>query len=88
MGIADIYEIMGEYGKAAETYDRIIDLLIAYQSGSEDGYQDEERKCCDPGYGDVLCLLWARQQESGCAPWPIGWTRDGKRESVIPEIAI
>ena len=27
MGIADIYEIMGEYGKAAETYDRIIDLL-------------------------------------------------------------
>ena len=26
-GIADIYEIMGEYQKAAETYDRIIDLL-------------------------------------------------------------
>ena len=26
-GIADIYEIMGEYRKAAETYDRIIDLL-------------------------------------------------------------
>lgn len=28
MGIADIYEIMGEYGKAAETYDRIIDASI------------------------------------------------------------
>ena len=27
MGIADIYEIMGNYRKAAETYDRIIDLL-------------------------------------------------------------
>ena len=27
MGIADIYEIMGEYGKAAETCDRIINLL-------------------------------------------------------------
>ena len=27
MGIADIYEIMGEYRKAAETYGRIIDLL-------------------------------------------------------------
>ena len=27
MAIADIYEIMGEYRKAAETYDRIIDLL-------------------------------------------------------------
>ena len=27
MGIADIYQIMGEYRKAAETYDRIIDLL-------------------------------------------------------------
>ena len=27
MGIADIYEIRGDYRKAAETYDRIIDLL-------------------------------------------------------------
>ena len=27
MGIADIYEIMGDYARAAETYDRIIDLL-------------------------------------------------------------
>ena len=27
MGIADIYKIRGEYRKAAETYDRIIDLL-------------------------------------------------------------
>ena len=27
MAIADIYEIMGEYRKAAETCDRIIDLL-------------------------------------------------------------
>ena len=27
MAIADIYEIMGEYRKAAETYDRILDLL-------------------------------------------------------------
>ena len=27
MAIADIYEIMGDYRKAAETYDRIIDLL-------------------------------------------------------------
>ena len=27
MAIADIYEILGEYRKAAETYDRIIDLL-------------------------------------------------------------
>ena len=27
MGIADIYQIMGDFRKAAETYDRIIDLL-------------------------------------------------------------
>ena len=27
MGIADIYEIMGDYANAAQTYDRIIDLL-------------------------------------------------------------
>lgn len=27
IGIADIYQIMGDYRKAAETYDRIIDLL-------------------------------------------------------------
>ena len=27
MGIAEIYEIMGDYRKAAETYDRIVDLL-------------------------------------------------------------
>lgn len=27
MGIADIYEIMGDYASAAKTYDRIIDLL-------------------------------------------------------------
>ena len=27
MGIADIYEILGEYAKAAKTYDRILDLL-------------------------------------------------------------
>ncbi len=27
MGIAEIYEITGDYRKAAETYDRIIDLL-------------------------------------------------------------
>ena len=27
MGIADIYEIMGDYANAAKTYDRIIDLL-------------------------------------------------------------
>ena len=27
MGIADIYEIMGDYAHAAQTYDRIIDLL-------------------------------------------------------------
>ena len=26
-GIADIYQIMGDYQKAAKTYDRIIDLL-------------------------------------------------------------
>ena len=27
MGMADIYEIMGDYVNAAKTYDRIIDLL-------------------------------------------------------------
>ena len=27
MGIADIYQIMGDYKKAAETYGRIVDLL-------------------------------------------------------------
>ena len=27
MGIADIYEIMGNYAAAAGTYDRILDLL-------------------------------------------------------------
>lgn len=27
MGMADIYEIMGDYANAAKTYDRILDLL-------------------------------------------------------------
>lgn len=36
MGIADIYEIMGEYRKAAETNDRIIDLLENEWGFSED----------------------------------------------------
>ena len=27
MGIADIYEIMGDHANAAKTYDRIVDLL-------------------------------------------------------------
>ena len=36
MAIADIYEIMGDYRKAAETYDRIIDLLE-----SEWGFTEE-----------------------------------------------
>ena len=36
MGIADIYEIMKDYRKAAETYDRIIDLLV-----NEWGFKEE-----------------------------------------------
>ena len=44
MGIADIYEIMGEYGKAAETYDRIIDLLENEWGISEDTGLEHARK--------------------------------------------
>ena len=36
MGIADIYQIMGDYRKAAETYDRIIDLLQGEWGMTED----------------------------------------------------
>ena len=36
MAIADIYEITGDYAKAAETYDRIIDLLENEWSLTED----------------------------------------------------
>jgi len=44
MGIADIYEIMGEYGKAAETYDRIIDLLENEWGFTEDTGLEQARK--------------------------------------------
>ncbi|MBO5528689.1 MAG: helix-turn-helix domain-containing protein [Bacilli bacterium] len=44
MGIADIYEIMGEYGKAAKTYDRIIDLLENEWGFSEDTGLERARK--------------------------------------------
>lgn len=44
MGIADIYEIMGEYGKAAQTYDRIIDLLENEWGFSEDTGLERARK--------------------------------------------
>ena len=44
MGIADIYEIMGEYGKAAETYDRIIDLLENEWGFTEDTGLEHARK--------------------------------------------
>lgn len=44
MGIADIYEIMGEYGKAAETNDRIIDLLEKEWGFTEDTGLEHARK--------------------------------------------
>jgi len=45
MGIADIYEIMGEYGRAAGTYDRIIDLLENEWGFTEDtGLEDARKK--------------------------------------------
>ncbi len=44
MGIADIYEIMGEYGKAAGTYDRIIDLLENEWGFTEDTGLEHARK--------------------------------------------
>ena len=44
MGIADIYEIMGEYGKAAGTYDRIIDLLENEWGITEDTGLEHARK--------------------------------------------
>ena len=44
MGIADIYEIMGEYGKAAETQDRIIDLLEHEWGFTEDTGLEHARK--------------------------------------------
>ena len=48
MGIADIYEIIGEYRKAAETYDRIIDLLenewgFTEDTGLEHARQEKAR---------------------------------------------
>jgi len=44
MGIADIYEITGEYEKAAETYGRIIDLLENEWGFTEDTGLDHARK--------------------------------------------
>ena len=44
MSIADIYEIMGEYGKAAATYDRIIDLLENEWGFTEDTGLEHARK--------------------------------------------
>ena len=43
-GIADIYEIMGEYGNAAETYNRIIDLLENEWGFTEDTGLEQARK--------------------------------------------
>ncbi|MBR6821810.1 MAG: hypothetical protein IKM87_01425, partial [Clostridia bacterium] len=48
MGIADIYEIMGDFGKAAGTYDRIIDLLenewgFTEDTGLEDAREEKTR---------------------------------------------
>ncbi len=45
MGIADIYQIMGDYKKAAETYDRIVDLLENEWGFTEDtGLKDARDK--------------------------------------------
>ena len=44
MGIADIHEIMGEYGKAAATYDRIIRLLESEWGFTEDTMLEQARK--------------------------------------------
>lgn len=44
MGIADIYEILGEYGKATETQDRIIDLLENEWGFTEDTGLEHARK--------------------------------------------
>ncbi len=44
MSIADIYEIMGEYAKAADTYDRIIDLLENEWGFKEDTGLQNARK--------------------------------------------
>ena len=45
LGIADIYKIKGEYRKAAETYDRIIDLLrTEWGLTDESDIQHAERK--------------------------------------------
>ncbi|MBQ2157575.1 MAG: bacterial transcriptional activator domain-containing protein, partial [Oscillospiraceae bacterium] len=43
MGIADIYQVMGDYNKAAETYDRIIDLL-ENEWGLTEGTELQEAK--------------------------------------------
>jgi len=44
MAIADIYEIMGQYAKAADTYDRIIDLLENEWGFKEDTGLQNARK--------------------------------------------
>ena len=45
MAIADIYEIRGDYRKAAETYDRIIDLLENEWGFTEDtGLQEAQKE--------------------------------------------
>ena len=44
MGIADICEIMGEHGKAADTYDRMIDLLENEWGFTEDTGLEQARK--------------------------------------------
>jgi len=44
MAVADIYEIMGEYQKAAETCDRLIDLLENEWGFTEDTSLEKARR--------------------------------------------
>ena len=44
MAIADIHEIMGEYGKAADTWDRVIDLLENEWGFTEDTGLEHARR--------------------------------------------
>ncbi len=45
MGIADIYQIRGDFRKAAETYDRIIELLQTEWGLTEEvALQEAQRK--------------------------------------------
>ena len=66
MGIADIYQIMGDFRKAAETYDRIIDLLKNEWGMTEEvelQNAQEKKPACSPGRSGNNALLKTQKKK-------------------------